>query len=451
MKAWARMFLALAAAALALLGAWHFRRAPDPLFQGRYASQWCQDLLSPDYKERNAAEAALLALGTNAVPQLRVMLRRRPAFWEPLLARAAEHFSFIHLPERDPVLSRKCAAQTLAGLGPAGAAAIPDLIEALDHGIVAREAERALLRMGRPAQTALCNALTDHRDPSIRERAARLLREIGPPSPGTESALAAAARDEAAGVRREAAFSLAHLPELPAEAGRALLSLFRDEHPEVRAAAAEASGLRARIPGSILARLENGLSDAAPIMRLESAKALWRLRARPGEVLPVLIGILETDHAWEAAYALADLGPAAAPAIPALIALLQRERVPRPFRTPPSSAFALGRIGLPAAAPLAGLLGSPEPHVRLAAVMALGFIGKPAAPEAPALLPLLRDPDAEIRHAAALALATIGVETEPVLNALAAALSAEDIHMRFAAADLLRKIEPDGLWSVSPE
>lgn len=451
MKAWLRIFALTTLALVFALGFLLLRRVPDPIFEGKYASQWCDELLSSDYKTRNEAQAALLGLGESSVPQLRVMLRRRNPPWEKHLVRAANYLPYFNYQVRDGVLSRQRAAEMAAWLGPKAAPAVPELIAALEQDKTAPEAERALLRIGSAAEDAVREALVRNGSMEIRERTARLLREGRPLTPKSIEALVQATRDAAPQVRREAALSLARAESNAGETQRALLELLDDPIPQVRAGAAIALGDRKIAPAHVLQKLRQTVNDRAPEVRLESAKALWQLGVDSSEVLPVLVAILETDCAWQAAYALADLRARAAPAIPQLIAALQRERAHRPFRTPPSSAFALGRIGAAAVPALSEILSAPQPHIRMGAVLALGFIGPVADPAVPALLPLLRDQDREVRHATALTLGSIGADSEEVITALADCLSAEDIYMRFAAADLLRKLEPEGNWYASPE
>ena len=201
----------------------------------------------------------------------------------------------------------------------------------------------------------------------------------------------------------------------------------------------------------ILGALTTGLSDSDATVALESAKSLWALRCSLNEVVSVLISILETPERWRAAYALSDMGTNAASAAPALSRLLEQERVPRPFRTPPSSAFALGKIGASAIPEVASLLESSDPGVRMNALMAFSFMGKKASAAVPELLKVLSDKNPEVRHTAALTLAGIGAEPEQIIAGLSDCLRAEDIYMRSPAAALLREIATNQIWLIPGE
>jgi HEAT repeat protein len=430
------------------------RKPPDPPFEGRLASHWALDLLSSDYSTRSDAQAALASLGEAATPQLRVLLRKNNGPAQKWLAQANRWLPFLHHTSRDAVLCRQRAAEMAGLLGPKARAAAPELLNTLAMDACAADAERALVRIG-PAALPEMNRALRSRKSVVRARTAKILREFsGLPDTSVEALLRASADAEPA-VRRQVASTLGALAGEGRKeaAGPALLKLANDAAPEVRAAAVESLG---RTPdGAGLPEVEEAvrwaLHDPDVSVRLQAAKAVWNLKRDSAAILPVLTGILPTGESWQAAYALAQMGSAAAPAVPGLVEALQRERVPRPYRTPPSSAFALGQIGAAAIPALAPLLKAADARTRLNAVMAIGFMGRGGNAAVPDLLPLLRDKNAEVRNVAALTLAGIGAEREQVLDGLSACLSAEDIYMRSAAAQVLREIAPEGNWVVSPE
>lgn len=446
-----RVMASLLALGLFLVSIHIFRRPSDPAFEGRYCSQWTADLLSPEYKTRTEAQAALMRLGEAAVPQLRRFLEKRNHSWEPALVRLNAWLPFLNYHAVDANLCRQRGAEMAGLLGSRAAGAMPALIRCLAFDSTASEAERALLRCRDVSLPHIESALT-HRKPEIRARAAKLLREFSRLPGFAVQKLVRVTRDRNANVRRESAQTLGEVAQASDGNGvtDALLGLTRDEVAEVRAAALEALGKRLEEPG-VAATVRASLSDPAVMVRLHAAKTLWLLRQDSAAVLPVLTAILKTRESWRAAYALAEMGDAAAPAIPGLIEALRREKVPRPFRTRPSCAFALGQIGAPAIPALDPLLSAPDARTRLNAVLAIGFMGKRGYPAVPELLPLLDDHDAEVRHATALTLATIGAGRDQVLAGLSACLSAEDIYMRSAAAQVLREIAPEQNWIVQPE
>jgi len=450
MNAWLRVAAGLALAILFFFLAALFRRIPDPFFAGRYASEWAHDLPSGDYKTRSDAQSALQMLGEASAPQIRVMLRKENPPWDGFLERLNGVVPGFKYRSYDATLGKQRAAEMAGLLGANGKAAVPDLIRLLANDQTNVEAERALVRIGSDSVPSLELALQD-RNIDVRRRSAALLGEIGQLSKTSIAALIAANHDKAPIVRKEIAVTLARAKPPDDRVMAALLAAAQDLAPEVRAAAFASFGILGRVTADISNALRKGISDPAPGVQLQAAKALWHIEGNESLAVPVLVGVQGTSEGWDAAYALGEIGPRAASAIPALAKILRTERVPRAFRTPPSSAYALGRIGEAAIPTLTSVLTDPDASSRLSAVLAFGFMGRKAAPAAPKLLTLLKDRDADVRHAAALTLPGIGAKSEDIVDALSDCLQADDIYMRFTAAEVLREIAPNRHWVGSSE
>ena len=450
MKSWLRVFAGIALAAIFISSAIYLRRPPNPIFEGRHASAWADDLLSPDYSVRGEAQTALQIMGPAAVPQLVAILEERDAPWEKHLVRLNSMITFLDYRPRNATLCQVRAAEMLGLLGTKAAPAIPHLIEVLAMAPSSIEAERALLRIGAASTEHLQRALAS-KNPRVREHSARLLREFAPLDVAAIAPLVAASRDEIPAVRREAALSLGTFRGAPDRVVAALFQRTSDKDEAVRAAAFESLGKASGPSQKVFAALLNGLNDGSPAVELEAAKALWKLQPDGGAIVPVLTRILSTGERWRAAYALGEIGPAAAAAVPALVKALEAEEVPRPFRTPPSAAFALGKIGQPAIEDLAGLLAHKQARVRVSALLAFGFMGENGHDAVPRVMKLLDDKEAEVRHIAALTLASIGAEKKLIIAGLADCLGDEDIYVRSAAAAALRDLAPEGDWIVQPE
>lgn len=450
MKVWLRVSASIALAAFFVLSALSFRPPADPLFEGRLASAWARQLLSPDYTVRGDAQTALAALGEPAVPQLRALLKKRNARWEPHLVRLNSVFPGLNYRPVDAAATRLRAAEMLGLLGLKAHSAVPDLVNAMAFAKGGDEAERALIRIG-PASVPSLRAALNARSPVLRERAAFLLREFGPLERETVVALIVSTHDEVALVRKEATLSLSRSCDLQNPVRNALLQMANDPEDFVRAAAFESLGGFGFAHEDVIVALREGLRDSSPTVKLEAAKALWHLRQAPEIIVRVLIEVLASPERWQAAYALGEMGVVAAPAVPALVKLLEEEEVPRPFRTPPSSAFALGKIGAPAIPQLTALLKHPAPRVRVGSLLALGFMGKEGIDAVPQLLESLRDEDVEVRHTAAITLAAVGAAADQIVSGLTDCLRAEDVYMRSAAAAVLRDIAPDQDWPIQPE
>jgi hypothetical protein len=139
---------------------------------------------------------------------------------------------------------------------------------------------------------------------------------------------------------------------------------------------------------------------------------------RAGEAMAALAEVVRSGPAQRkdsAAEALGAFGPAAAPAVPALVGLLKETATSKvPTRAGGLAAAALGKIapGTPAAAEalaaLTDALHAPWVPTRQAAVAALPAFGPAAAAAVPALRELKdKDPDPAVRKAADAALGKI--------------------------------------------
>jgi HEAT repeat protein len=143
-------------------------------------------------------------------------------------------------------------------------------------------------------------------------------------------------------------------------------------------------------------------------------------------------------------FALAAIGPAAAPAVPELTKSLDSENEEVQY----SAVYALGRIGEQAkdACPeLLKLLGGEEEFAKIAAVWALTRIdpGRPEIAETglPILTRALQSGRELVRAEAASTLAEIGEPARPAIPALQAALNDPSPSVRQAAENAIQRIE----------
>src|SRR5262249_50233788 len=186
-----------------------------------------------------------------------------------------------------------------------------------------------------------------------------------------------------------------------------------DDRAEVRARAADALA-RIGPAGADVESFERALRDPSLSVRVAAAAGLWELTHQPEPVLPVLIEGLNSEDELvrsSAADTARKLGPAAAPAVPALAAALTaRQEVPiSASRLAALTALrAIGPAARDAVPALVGLLPEGNLVIGGAVRVALAAIA-PGAPEVlPGLLGLLRDPRAGTRVAAAEVLGLLG-------------------------------------------
>ncbi len=257
-------------------------------------------------------------------------------------------------------------------------------------------------------------------------------------------ALIQAMEDESSEVRLKAVRALQAIGPDARDAIPALQEATNDEDYEVRQAAADALediALTVTVEGETLTRddmeLDEEEQDIAVNVfatRLESKNWITRRNA---------------------AYELAEMGPVAAPAVPALIMALSDDSDWRDHynQVRRGAARALGNIGFAARAAnpiLIETLENRDYNVRLETVKALGKIGPKSSEEVvAALTSVLDDPDLEIRREAAAALGSFeecALSSLPLL--ITAIMTDTDKDVRRAAIGSVCRIEPDAEQSL---
>ena len=157
-------------------------------YQGKTVKAWLLGLSTTDPKARDEAEMAFKALGTNAIPELARLLRADDARWRKWIwshptriPRPLRRLVLQHVSSPQTYLIRPAAARALAKLGPAAAAAKPDLVRALQDKVNGTywEAGTALGRIGKLSVPDLIKAMQDP-DTLVRCAAAHGLGEVGP-------------------------------------------------------------------------------------------------------------------------------------------------------------------------------------------------------------------------------------------------------------------------------
>lgn len=324
----------------------------------------------------------------------------------------------------------------LAQIGPD---AIPALTQALEGESVPRRigATRALAQMGAPAKTAVPAMLKNlaHRDDTLRKDTADALAQMGDASvPGLIEVLNAKEPKQ----RQAAALALAQLGEQAKTAAPALLTAAEKETDDLPR-------------GAILAALTKTGADparTAPLLlkavRGENADlrhaALNALLTSPANaktaVTTVTTELQSKDNGTRqrAAQLLARLGPAAAPAVPALIERAKAE---------PGEALytsALAEIGPRALPPLMEALSSKSGGDRKWVFHALSEMGAPAMT---GLTDALRSPTASVRAGAATALEGMPLEKHPAVKLLLTLTDDKDAQVRAAALKTLADVRSD--------
>jgi HEAT repeat protein len=289
------------------------------------------------------------------------------------------------------------------------------------------------------AAPALAKLLADPERP-VREAAAEALVQIGPKA---VPHLAGALKGDAESGRLAAADALARLGPAAAPAVPALADALKDKSVDVRIRSAVALGkvgpaARSALPalfaagkdtGNLGQILRYGLPSSVAEAAVEAA-----LKVDPGcadrlaaAVLPDLTAALAGKDAaavQAAASALARLGPAARPALPALRAA---RKTARGFAESITSRALQAVLGAEPA--LIELASDRKERVenRLQALSDLGYLRDISERGAQALADALEDPEPMVRGRAAMALGVVGPKAKAAVPKLLAVLGDEEL------------------------
>jgi HEAT repeat protein len=315
--------------------------------------------------------------------------------------------------------------------GPAAPGVLPGVHKSLreDEDETIRVASAQLLgRMANKARDlkvdlgdsvdALTASLKSDKSDKVREAAARALGEMGTDARFSVATLAGALKDKSLATREAAAASLGKLGPDAASALTELLETAKDKSADrlTRAHAAFALG---RLGGEVADKTVPALgaflseTDSPPEVRKAAAEALGRLAGNAKNAVPALAAALkdkQLDVRRAAAVALDLMGTDAKPAF----ATLKQAARDEDKSVRAQVAHALGNLGkeMPAEVVpvLVDRLQDTVLDVRVAAALALGFIGPEAKAAVPALTGAARDGLAPLREAAGEALKKIQMQ-----------------------------------------
>lgn len=270
------------------------------------------------------------------------------------------------------------------------------------------ESYLAVDRLAAVKQEAAVKALTaaaSAEDPELRWRAARALSSHGADAAGAVSVLAANLKHADAKVRGYSVHALGTIGEASKDALPKMVDVVTDKDALVRRSALMAIQKLKADPEITMPLMIAALKDADPRV---ATSVLQQLANSGPESLPRLIKALETpEAAYWATIVAAEMGPQAAPAVPALIKVLD----------------------------------SKDAETRMNALMALGEIGPQAKPALRRTTELLAsDPTGAVRYAAAYALANIG--DQAASDALEKAASGQDPFLVMVSTYALAALNP---------
>lgn len=217
----------------------------------------------------------------------------------------------------------------------------------------------------------------------------------------------------------------------------ALAKLLADKSPAVRAHAAYGLGRIGTADEATLQQITSLLTDPSPDVRRASIGAMRRLSPKPNAMIPLVVKVLEDAEPSVVLPALHSLAEAGKDVVPALIEAMRKPKA-RYW-----SCLVLAEIGPEAAAAVPALteaLKDEDPGCRLQAAVALGEIGPAAKAAVPALIAALEEKERSVNYGAAFALGRIG--DPQAAAALAKAGEIDDPFLKMVSTWASAKINP---------
>jgi hypothetical protein len=316
---------------------------PDPIYKGKPLSKWLEGydnaafpvLINPRpapttntsmagvmtpfpfspptfAPEAFAADEALAHFGTNAIPTIAWMLRKHDPAWRLKLLQllGKQHVVAIHY--NDPSHWNRAAITALDRMWRSAATAVPVMSEIYDEGLVAMGGTSGHDYWGEHMSLALPD-IWIHLGPSARAAIPSLIR---------------GAAFTNANERWVAVSALGKIRSDPAVVIPVLTNAFRDPDMFVRQNALIALSEFGKDAEPLIPAIAEMLNDREHWVQTAAMNALGRLHANFGVTIPALtraLGSTNIYFALDVARTLQGFGPAAQPAVPAMIEALKRQ------------------------------------------------------------------------------------------------------------------------------
>ncbi|MCE9603780.1 MAG: HEAT repeat domain-containing protein [Planctomycetia bacterium] len=295
-----------------------------------------------------------------------------------------------------------------------------------------------------PSAAAVAEQLKLLAEATGKERLALIDKwaDQGPAAALVSGALAKLLADSDEATRIHAAKALGAIGLGAAPVVEALTAAIDPANPRVSAYVIYALGRIGEKAQAAFPKIAEQLTSPDQQVRREAVKAIRGMKLPLETAVPVLVNVLQTAKSPEvvlpALHAMSEVGK---PGVPRLVEAMQKQ---------PAARFwvcrILAEIGPDAAEAVPAVieaLGDERADVRQEAVLCLGHIGKPAAPAAKKILALLSDTDAGIRGAAVWALMMVGAPSAEVVAGVKPLLSDSDEMVRLVSAWSIAKLEPE--------
>ena len=213
----------------------------------------------------------------------------------------------------------------------------------------------------------------------------------------------------------------------------------------LRWTALELLGKKSPLPATAQSTMLSALKDPDSHVRSVAIASVSKAGVSANDAVPVLKGLLRSEHSVVAARALSEYRAAATSALPELVSAMHDEKLPVEARW--NAARTIGKIGPGAVSAVPDLIDEmddPEDTIREHAAEAIGDIG-PLAAElgVPALRKVLTDRYVKVRRDAVRSLGYIGIDARPAAEDIQRLLKDPEPIVREAADKALRVVAPE--------
>lgn len=340
--------------------------------------------------------------------------------------------------------------KALEGIVKQGKVLVPALLDALDgfHDSVRSSAVEALCEIGKMDPSAIPEIAKglESKEKAIRLWTLRVLGNLGESAKSVIPSVQKALKDPVEKVRISAVSVLGSMGE---KGAMILLGLLRDRKSRLRSRAVEALGVTRAKPELVVPALGEAVDDADESVRFAALQALGAKKNKAS--VAILLRALKNsgdEHRGVTANSLGRIGKLAAPALPRLLELLEKERDQSVER---SLVHAIGRIGPGQKEVVIALVNrfkSTQSKVTLEIVSTLKTMDPDPAIVLPIYIQTLHQKDGYSRKTATSAIAALGEKAKSAVPELIKVLSDKDFWVVSAALEALAAIGPSAKAAI---
>ena len=271
-------------------------RAGEPHHKGRSLTSWLDQYWRAPQEEdesgRTQAQHAICAIGASkALPHLLTMLKAEDGWLRSWIARKNDYWDFRAFKTRSAEGTREFGIAGFEALGTNCASALPELTGLLEDRKLAVAAVRCLYCIGKPAEAALRQSLTNQ-DWQVRRVAISALAKVLDDPGEFIASVKPCLQDTQSNVRYAALSAIAHHTQAPDLVIPVLVSALQDPDERFASRAAWLLGNFATNAPGVIGTLTNAVED--PRTAVAGAALRTLVSVAPQRALPIVLSWLKS-------------------------------------------------------------------------------------------------------------------------------------------------------------